>query len=156
MDEVRKQLSRIERELLNPQLPDTDRSKIGEEIADCYAKLDELEDTTGFEEFVSREISRAFRARQSGDRDKPLCTCNDECHLKRGTVPPKLRQHGDIIYDRKSPRRLATEYLQSHPHAIVMEEILDAWRTKRSDLRREVSRIDGKVSKRVQQAMADA
>lgn len=156
MQEVRRQLARIERELLNPLLPDMERSKLGEQISACYAKLDELEDTSGFAEFVSRELGEAYRERQRGERDEPLCECHGACHLKSGEVPPKLRQHGDVIYDRKAPRKLATEFIQSHPDAIVMAEILDSWRTKRSDLRREVSHIDGKVSRQIQQAMSEA
>lgn len=79
----------------------------------------------GFEEFVAERLE-AYRR----ETDKTLCSCwRSTCPLKRGKVPPKLRQHGASSFgaDRRPPSELLVEYQQRHDGGEALDLIRQEW-----------------------------
>lgn len=78
----------------------------------------------GFEEFFEERLEHYRR-----NSEKSLCSCwRATCPLKRGEVPPKLRQHGaGTIRERRPPSELLVEFLNHHDGGEVVELIRREW-----------------------------
>ena len=77
----------------------------------------------GFEEFVEERLEH-YRA----GTDKAMCSCwRATCPLRRGEVPPKLRQHGTTLTGRRPPEELLVEYLNHHDGGEALKLIRREW-----------------------------
>ncbi len=80
---------------------------------------------------ISEWVGRFYRDRyhrwQSGDRERPMCRCeNPRCPLKRGDIPYRLRRRdSQIRTDGGTDRDMLSGYLDNHPQAVIIDEALD-------------------------------
>lgn len=113
-----------------------------ETAAEVQAELEGLEDDLsyilgerGFEEYVAERLEYYRR-----ETDKALCSCSRmTCPLKRGEVPPEVKQPGAVLTGREPPSKLVTEYLQSHDGGEAIDLARKEWA-------RMVVRVDLKLS----------
>ena len=90
-------------------------------------------------EWVGRFYRRRYQRRINGEREEPLCKCqNPRCVLKRGELPYGLRRRGSAIRD-------------SHPEAVVIDEALE----RQEELATEVSREFRDIQRGINQAVDD-
>ena len=77
----------------------------------------------GFEEFVEERLEH-YRS----ETDASMCSCwRATCSLRRGEVPPKLRQHGTELTGRRPPEELLIEYLNHHDGGEALKLIRQEW-----------------------------
>ncbi len=104
-------------------------------------------------EWVGRFYRQRYQRRMNGEREEPLCKCqNPRCVLKRGELPYGLRRRGSAIRDSRTTgrERLAT-YLDGHPEAVVIDEALE----RQEELATEVSREFRDIQRAINQAVDD-
>ena len=103
-----------------------------EENADRLAWL--LEDT-GFEEFLEDRLEKWRR-----ETDKAMCSCwRATCPLKRGEIPPKLRQHESPVTVTRDVDALVTEYLQNHSGGEAVRRARREWRQMATQVETDLS-----------------
>lgn len=94
-------------------------------FADIERKLGKLwwRDTA---EWVAEFYREAYRAKQAGDREKPLCRCpNPRCQLKHGGVPYQLRRRETTLATpERTPMAELKAFLKTHPDAAIIDEAL--------------------------------
>jgi len=102
-----------------------------ERRSEARDRLEALEDDLsyligdrGFEEFCEERLEHYRR-----ETDKGLCSCwRTTCPIKRGEVPPKLRQHGGgSVVGRRPPSELLVEYLNHHDGGEALKLIRREW-----------------------------
>jgi len=105
----------------------------------------------GFEEFVESKLEEYRR-----ETDKALCSCwRVTCPLKRGEVPPKLRQHsGGTVVDRRPPSELLVEYTTHHDGAEALNLIRQEWGRMAVRVELELSSINSLLARNPQSVEA--
>lgn len=108
-------------------------------------------------DWVGQFYRARYRAWRDGDRDTPPCRCdNPRCTLKRGELPYKLRRRQSQIRDGEtSGRRVLTEYLDSHPDAVLIDEALDQQEELASEIGREMRDIQRAIDQAVDDVVND-
>lgn len=122
--DIKATYSTIQNDLrLNAGTPDA-RSEARDRLEELEEPLSYLIGERGFEEFVAERLE-AYRR----ETDKTLCSCwRSTCPLKRGKVPPKLRQHGSSFSgERRPPSELLVEYQQRHDGGEALDLIRREW-----------------------------
>lgn len=143
---IDRKLSRIESLLNRPSIDSSVQRDAEKEMRDVYAELLALESDQAFINHVSEYVREQYEAYQRGDRDEPLCSCrNPCCHVKNGEVPPQLRRRGSGMILSRDPMTLVSEYIQDHPQATVMHELVQAWNEREGELYHDLGRIHGRL-----------
>jgi hypothetical protein len=90
----------------------------------------------GYHNHLLQYISEAHDSLTGdGGRDEPLCTCDRNCALKRGTLPPAVRM-ADSLDDGISDFEL------SHPGTpSVLIDAREAWFDRAREVRREMKAV---------------
>jgi len=94
-------------------------------------------------EWVGQFYRQRYRAWQEGDRQAAPCRCeNPRCALKRGELPYRLRRRTSTVREgTQSGRQVLSEYLDSHPEAVVIADALQEQEEIASDLGREFRKL---------------
>jgi len=110
---------------------------------------------------ISEWVGRFYRERyhrwRSGNREQPLCRCdNPRCPLKRGEVPYRLRRRdSQIRTDRGTGREMLSAYLDSHPQAVIIDEALDRQQGLATELGREFRQLQREISAAIEATIDD-
>ena len=125
LGDIKATYSTIQNDLrLNAGTPEA-RKEARDRLEDLESDLSYLIGERGFEEFIAERLE-AYRR----ETDKTLCSCwRSTCPLKRGKVPPKLRQHGNASFggDRRPPSELLVEYQQRHDGGEALDLVRQEW-----------------------------
>lgn len=142
----------IEKRLETAAVDDSTQAAVTEVLQDIYADIVSLQADGAFAAHVSNELSDAYHARQTGDRDLPLCRCsNPMCPPKNGNLPARVQAGDPLIEEPRSPARRVADYQQRHPQDVVMGEILQSWTGRKADIRRRIAKLEVEIQ---QQATA--
>lgn len=139
----RQQLQEIQNIGGSDSYPREERIELLEEAQEVAKKAAEYDGGDGYEEFLAEYIREAKR----DDTDRELCSCRlFNCPLKRGEIPPQLRQRGSGMLHNRPTEELVKEYLKDHPAEIVAEAHRE-WQQRQTELEAKVSELYGRKEK---------
>ncbi len=124
-----------------------DAEAFDERFDDAADKLEQIL-VGDISEWVGRFYRKRYHRWQSGDREKPLCRCeNPRCPLKRGDIPYRLRRRdSQIRADGGTGREVLSGYLDSHPQAVIIDEALDKQAALATELAREFRQLQRDIA----------
>ena len=144
--DLSKKVRRIEKRLETAAVADSTEAAVEEDLQAIYADIVALQADGAFAAHVSKELAEAYRARQNGDREKPLCYCsNPMCDPKNGNVPRRVQAGDPLIEEPRSPARRISDYRQRHPEDVVMGETLESWTGRKADIRRRIAKVEATI-----------
>lgn len=133
-----------------PAFPEDKRAEFLRRIHEIKADAAEYDGPNGFEQFLADRIREEH---ENNDSEAVLCSCGlYNCALKRGEMPPQLRQHGSGVLQSRSTEALVRDYIKNHPAEVVARAHRD-WQRRAEDLRlelyelyEEVKRLEKKIA----------
>jgi len=136
-NEIRAAYKAIQTDLRSGTGTPENREEAVRRLEEIKEPLSYLIGDRGFEEFVEERLEHYHR-----ESDKALCSCwRSACPIKRGEVPPKIRQHGTTLTGQRPPAELLVEYLNHHDGGEALTLIRQEWSQMAVDIDLELGEI---------------
>lgn len=152
-DDIQERLERYNDLLEDDDIPAETKAEVKAMVEPAVNELHRRRQPAAFARFVSGYLSQEFQRKSRGEREDPLCACDDElCPIKQGILPnycyPRESRHLGADEDAED---LIRDLMLSHPE-LAVSEAESLWVSRGADADR---RLNHGVSRLRQAKHAD-